>query len=75
MRKRHDFARLVIGIPGPDGSMHTRHWTIPASSAEDLASQPGEPDSEMVASRDGVANVTRAMDRVAGVVRTDRGPR
>ncbi|MFB4273064.1 hypothetical protein [Nonomuraea sp. GTA35] len=73
MCERHGFARLVIGSTGPDGSIHTRHWTIPACSAEHLAARLGPPDSESVATPDGVANVRRAVDGLPGVVRVEGG--
>lgn len=66
-------ARLIIATPSADGSIHTRHWTICALVADDLAAHLGAPDVESLASAEGVATVNQAMQDVPGVVRTHRG--
>ncbi|HXG03240.1 MAG TPA: hypothetical protein VNO23_07525 [Candidatus Binatia bacterium] len=64
--------RVVIGIPGADGSIYTRHWTVSRQTAEDIARQLGTPETELIAPPEAAAGVIRAVRAVPGVLRTDR---
>ncbi|WP_326829712.1 hypothetical protein OIE13_06120 [Streptosporangium sp. NBC_01810] len=64
--------RLVMGTRSPDGSVHTRAWTICTHSAEGLAEQLGPPDAETLANAKAVADVGRTMLDTPGLIRTER---
>lgn len=68
-------ARVLIAVPGPDGSVVTRSWTVCSGAAERLATGLGEAHSEMLADASAVAEVGRLVGSTPGVVRAERAPR
>jgi hypothetical protein len=66
----HPATRLVIGAPGPDGSVHTRAWTICSHAAERLAEQLGPPSAETIATAEAARTYARALGATPGVIRT-----
>lgn len=66
-------ARVVIAVPGLDGSVVTRSWTVCSGAAERLATLLGEAHSETLADASAVAGVARLVGSTPGVVRTERG--
>jgi hypothetical protein len=64
----HAATRIVIGTLSPDGSAHTRAWTICSHAAERLAAQLGPPGAETIATSEAVAD---AINAAAGAFRTE----
>lgn len=61
-------ADLAICTTSPDGSAHVRHWDVCKATADGLAYWLGPPDTETLATDEGISVAAQAMDDAPGIL-------